>query len=161
MSKSDAYQNPARVREWLFKQRDLVTLYLKGQRIGCDRLPVPAWDLAPYVAVWSIPGCWAISGDLPTDFILHPEEEIRGPREAVRFFARRFAEVAECMLAGRRHPVVTIGDPADAAGQRQLGDLLARRAELLRGFADNDNLWPEQLDEWQEKLDPAANEEFS
>jgi len=39
---------------------------------------VPRWDLAPYVALWQITGGWAISGDLPTDYVL--DETIPGPR---------------------------------------------------------------------------------
>jgi hypothetical protein len=153
-SKSDEYQDPAKVRSWLLDQRKHVVSYLAGQRVTLDAPPVPEWDLAPYIAVWYFTGGWAISGDLPTDYVL--EEGIVGPREALRFFSRRFAEVADCMLGGRRHPVVNIGDPSDPEQQQQLGRLLASRARTLSQFADDDNLWPEQLAEWQDRLDEPA-----
>ena len=137
-SRANEFQDPARVRSWLLAQREHVVSYLEGQRVPVDTLPVPEWDLAPYIAVWSLPGGWAISGDLPTDYVL--DEGIVGPREALRFFSRRFAEVADCMLNGRRHPVIAIGDRSDPEQQQELGGLLASRAQTLGSFAEDDSL---------------------
>jgi hypothetical protein len=150
-SKSDEYQDDAKVRAWLLDQREHVVSYLRDQMVQLATQPVPEWDLAPYIAVWSLPGGWAISGDLPTDHVL--DETIIGPREALRFFSRRFAEVAACMLDGQRHPLIAIGDPINTEQQQQLGKLLASRAQTLGEFAEDDKLWPEQLAEWQDRLD--------
>jgi hypothetical protein len=109
---------------------------------------VPQWELAPYIAVWEITGGWVISGDLPTDYVL--DETISSPREALRFFAVKFAEMAECMLAGRHYPGTTIGDPNNEDQQRELGGLLESRAGTLLDFADEDELWPNQQDDTQE-----------
>ncbi len=150
-SRADEFRDPAKVRAWLLAQRGHVASYLAGQGVRPDAPPVPEWDLAPYVALWSFPGGWAISGDLPTDYALG--ESLDGPRAALRFFAQRFAQVADCMLGGRRHPSIVIGDRSDPEQQRQLGGLLASRARILAGFAEDDGLWPERLADWQDRLD--------
>src|SRR5262249_58044994 len=149
-SKAHEYQDDAKVHSWLLEQRAHVLSYLEDQRIQIEAPPIPEWDLAPYIAIWAIPGGWAISGDLPTDYIL--DESIAGPKEALRFFSQRFADVAACMLRGDQHPVIRIGDPSDTQQQQQLGGLLASRAETLGQFAEDDKLWPEQLAEWQDRL---------
>jgi len=149
-SRADEFEDPVKVRAWLLEQREQVVTYLKRQRVQLDSQPVPEWDLAPYIAVWSISGGWVISGDLPTDYVL--DSEIVGPCEAMRFFSNRFAEVAACMLRGQRYPDITIGDPTNQEQQQNLGGLLTSRAETLRHFAEDDNLWPEQLPAWQDRL---------
>ncbi|MBY0457588.1 MAG: DUF4826 family protein [Gemmataceae bacterium] len=145
----------ARTREWLFAQRAAVEGYLAGQRLTTAGRPVPRWDIAPYVAVWQIRGGWVISGDLPTDYVLAEDtaDALDGPRAAVRFFADKFRDLAERMLAGQTYPGIRIGDPTNPEQQRELGGLLRSRAGTLADFADDDGLWPDQLDEWQEKLD--------
>lgn len=150
-SKADEYQDKTKVHTWLLEQRGHVLSYLDQQGLQVNGLPVPEWDLAPYVAVWSFPTGWVISGDLPTDYLV--DENITSPREAMRGFSQRFADLAKCMLDGRSHSQITIGDPADTEQQKELGRLLASRAETLGQFAENDNLWPEQLAEWQDRLD--------
>jgi Domain of unknown function (DUF4826) len=63
---------------WAAEQRNVVIEYL--QRQGVDHLGVsaePRWRLSRYVAVWAVRsktnpnavGWWAISGDLPTDYM--------------------------------------------------------------------------------------------
>jgi hypothetical protein len=140
-------RDEANVERWLAGQARQVEEYLARQRVKAAA-PENRWELAPYVAVWEITGGWAISGDLPTDYVL--DGAILNAREAVRFFAAKFAEMAECMAAGRRYPGTTIGDPDNAGQQRHLGELLGSRAETLRDFADDDGLWPDESDDTQE-----------
>ena len=79
---------------WIASQRKVVQEYL--EREGVDHLGVgeyPAFHLHPYVAVWAVQskkapgwvGWWAISGDLPTDYV--SRGKIAHPREALRAFA--------------------------------------------------------------------------
>src|SRR6185369_5787854 len=104
----------------------------------------PAWHVPPYLAVWAIEsninpgwvGWWAISGDLPTDYI--SAEKVKHPREAIRTFAAVWAEVAGYMLRGEPHPAIKIGNPEDWP---VLGDLLKRRWELLAQFAEDESIW--------------------
>jgi hypothetical protein len=147
MSAAEEYSDPAKVEEWLAEQLQHVEDYLKQQKIDSAQ-PKARWELAPYIAVWEITRGWVISGDLPTDYVL--DETICTPREALRFFAVKFAEMAECMLTGRRYPGTTIGDPNNAEEQRELGGLLQSRAGTLLDFADDDGLWPDQLDDTPE-----------
>src|SRR5262245_30741473 len=143
MSAADEYADPEKVEEWLADQTAHVEEYLQRQRVK-SKSPTPRWELAPYIAVWEIAGGWVISGDLPTDYVL--DETILTAREALRFFAVKFADVAGCMLAGRRYPDTTIGDPNNAEQQRELRELLQSRAGTLMDFADNDDLWPDETE---------------
>jgi hypothetical protein len=81
-------------------------------------------------------GWWAISGDVPTDYVSFNDAD--HPREAMRHFARQWAEVSSFMLRGERHPESTIGTPDQWP---ELGNLLQRRAFLLQRFADDDTIW--------------------
>jgi hypothetical protein len=145
------YDDPAKVEEWLADQARHVEEYLARQRVK-SAPPENHWELAPYVAVWQITRGWAISGDLPTDYVL--DETILTAREAMRFFAAKFAEMAECMTSGRDYHGpdggTTIGDANDPKQQRRLGGLLRSRAGTLADFADDDRFWPDDFDDAQE-----------
>jgi Domain of unknown function (DUF4826) len=133
---------------WVADQRNTVLAYL--QREGLHHPHVgdwPAWHLRPYLAVWAIEslvapgrvGWWAISGDVPTDYVSFTDAE--HPREVLRHFARQWAEVSSSMLRGQEHPDTVIGTPDQWP---ELGDLLKRRSALLRRFADDDSIWNDE-----------------
>jgi hypothetical protein len=151
MSAAEEYQDQEKVRDWLIEQSVAVEAYLKRQNVRSEP-PEPRWELAPYIAIWELCGGWAISGDLPTDYVL--DETIRTAREALQFFADKFADLAECMLTGRPYPGTTIGNPNDPEQQRKLGELLRNRAVTLAEFAQNDGLWPEGADHDESPEDP-------
>ena len=130
---------------WIASQRKIVQEYLDRQAVG--HLGVgeyPAFHVHPYVAVWAVQskkapcwvGWWAISGDLPTDYV--ERGKIAHPREALRAFARQWRELSAYMLRGEEHPDIKIGTPDQWPG---LGDLLRRRAQILKSYADNDEIW--------------------
>jgi hypothetical protein len=106
---------------------------------------VPEYAVKPYLSLWKgKPNLWIIVGDLPTDyFVLPPETH---PRFVLRSFAERWARTSLNMLDGRPDPELIIGDPDDRDQQRELGDLLARRAGLVRDIADDDKDWDCKLD---------------
>ena len=117
------------------------------QHQGVDHLGVgeyPAFHVYPYLALWAVQsrsspgwiGWWAITGDVPADYI--SSHECRHPREALRAFARHWREVSARMLRGEPHPAYRIGTSDDWPA---LGDLLGRRAEILQRYADDDELW--------------------
>ena len=63
---------------WCKQQNVRVENYLRSQGVEHGRVGEwPAWHVVPYVAVWAIEsrvrpgsiGWWAISGDLPTDYV--------------------------------------------------------------------------------------------
>ena len=135
---------------WVAEQRNAVLHYLSGEGVKYRQLgDWPAWHLHPYLAVWAIEsyiapgrmGWWAISGDVPTDYVCFGE--VDHPRLVLRHFAREWAEVSSFMLRGEPHPETTIGTPEEWP---ELGDLLQRRATLLQQFADDDQTW-EDFDE--------------
>jgi hypothetical protein len=136
---------------WIASQRKIVEEYLQRQRV--DHLGVgeyPAFHVHPYVAVWAVqskkaPGCvgwWAISGDLPTDYV--SRGKIAHPREALRAFARQWRELSWYMLRGEEHPSIKIATPDQWP---DLGDLLRRRARILKSYADNGEIWVGDLAE--------------
>lgn len=123
---------------WTASQRELVAAYLVSQ--GLDHGGVshePRWFLPPYVAVWAIRskanpdrvGWWAISGDLPTDYMTCSHEH--DPGDVLLAFSRLWKAAAERMAVGEIPVGIMIGDPRHA---RELAPLLAKRAELLHEF---------------------------
>jgi hypothetical protein len=145
--KSDDYDDPRLEAEWLAKQRNIVEGYLRDEGIRHNGVASePVWCLAPYGAIWEVEslyapgtvGWWAISGDLPTDY-LSGGDAVDG-RTALGAFAKRWFEVSGYMLRGESHPTVKIGPPEM---RRQLGDLLKRRASILEEWASDDKMWQE------------------
>lgn len=136
---------------WVASQRKVVQEYLEREQV--DHLGVgeyPAFHVYPYVAVWAVQskkspgwvGWWAISGDLPTDYV--SRGTITHPREALRAFAHQWHELSSYMLRGEAHPDVKIGTPDQWP---ELGDLLWRRAKILQTYADDDEIWGRGLAE--------------
>jgi hypothetical protein len=139
---------------WIGSQRRIVEEYLQRERV--DHLGVgeyPAFHVYPYVAVWAVQskrapggvGWWAISGDLPTDYV--SRGKTAHPREALRAFARHWRELSNYMLRGEEHPDVRIGTPDQWP---KLGKLLRGRARVLQLCADDDEIWE------QEPAEPSA-----
>lgn len=131
--------------EWLEKQRSKVIQYLQNQGVQHGGVALePAWFIAPCVSLWIIwsgkrkdaIGWWAISGDLPTDYL--SGHDAGNPRTALGAFARIWAEVSDCMVRGEEHPIVKIGNPEN---RRHLGDLLGRRAKIYQEWCNDDGLW--------------------
>ncbi|MDP8983159.1 MAG: DUF4826 family protein [Acidobacteriota bacterium] len=134
--------------EWIADERTSVEEYL--QRHDVDHLGVgegPAFYVYPYLALWAVQskkspgsiGWWAISGDLPTDYI--SSDEGRHPREALRAIAAHWVKASEAMLSGKRYSDYSIGDPEQWP---ELGDLLKRRALIIQRFADDEMLWADE-----------------
>src|ERR1043165_1466713 len=82
---------------WAVAQRERVVEYLESQR--CDHAGVsrePRWFLSPFVAIWAIRskahpdriGWWAISGDLPTDYVTCTNE--RDDADVLLSFSRQW-----------------------------------------------------------------------
>jgi hypothetical protein len=85
-------------------------------------------------------GWWAISGDLPTDYLSgHDATDARG---ALAAFAERWHAVSAYMLRGEEYPTVRIGGSSD---RRELGDLLSRRAQVIEDWAKDDEMWQRQM----------------
>jgi hypothetical protein len=130
---------------WIRAQRSEVIAYLDRQ--GVQHRGVsdqPAWFVSPYVAVWSvesqaIPGAvgwWAISGDLPTDYV--SSHDAHDPRSVVAHFAHQWSEASAAMRRGEPPPDITIGTPDQWP---ELADLLQRRSQLLTQFSEDSSLW--------------------
>ena len=130
---------------WCDSQHQRVIDYLSHEGLKHARVGEwPAWHVYPYVAVWAIEsiihpgwvGWWAISGDLPTDYVACGPE--RTPRAAMREFALRWKKAAAAMAEGREPDEVAVGRLGDAA---TLAPLLDSRAEILLGWANDDAVW--------------------
>jgi hypothetical protein len=139
------YDDPAVEAQWCAECQAQVTAYLQREGVEHGRVGEwPAWHVAPHVSIWAIEskkrpdwiGWWAISGDLPTDYI--SAAKIKHPRDAVRAIAEEWRELAKLMASGQRHPHLRIGQPEDGT---LLGPLLERRAVMLLEWANDDSLW--------------------
>jgi hypothetical protein len=128
---------------WVATQRARVIEYLSSQR--CEHAGVslePRWFLTPYLAIWAVrsqaePGCigwWAISGDVPTDYLACTSE--RDNADVLLSFSRVWHSVAAYMAEGQWAPNHEIGPPGQ---QRELAPLLIRRAEMLEELARDMN----------------------
>jgi hypothetical protein len=141
----DDYDDPKLEAQWLSEQRANVERYLQGQGVQHRGVsPESEWFIAPYVSIWTVEsmktpgaiGWWAISGDLPTDYL--SGHDATDARTALAAFADRWREVSAYMLRGEEHPTVRIGGPSD---RRKLGDLLSRRAQIIEDWTHDDEMW--------------------
>ena len=151
MSKPD-YDDAAVEERWCAECRDAVADYLKRQKVDHGKIGEwPAWHVAPYVSIWAIAGkkspgwvgWWAISGDLPTDYI--SAEKTKHPREALRAIGQRWLEVAGYMKSGKHHPTILVGN-SDPKNQTELTPLLEKRANLLLKWSNDDSCWGPEYD---------------
>src|SRR5688572_11663462 len=92
---------------WIALQREVVTRYLTTQGVEHGGLSLdPRWFVSPYVALWAVRsksnpdlvGWWAISGDLPTDYMTRGGEQDAG--DILIGFATRWREAAMRMAIG-------------------------------------------------------------
>jgi hypothetical protein len=123
---------------WAAHQRTLVEHYLHSQ--GCDHGGVslePRWYLSPYLAVWAVRskanpdlvGWWAISGDVPTDY-LTAMRTLRNTADVLAAFSAQWSGAAEAMSRGEYRG---IGKPENTA---HLAPLLRTRAAMLQELSD-------------------------
>lgn len=145
MPETRDYDDPAAAAEWFREQRQIVLGHLQEQRVSHTGVAdEPEWFIAPYVAVWSVGslaspgrrGWWAVSGDLPTDYL--SGHDASDARTAVLAIATRWQDWATYLLADQDPPDASIGPPAM---RRELGDLLQRRAQILIEWASQVFLW--------------------
>jgi len=141
----DNYDDPDIEAGWLVEQRGNVERYLVDQGIHHPDVDVDAaWFVAPYVSVWTVRsvdkpsavGLWAISGDLPTDYL--SGSDATDPRSALNAFSRRWREVATLMVRGEDHPTIKIGNHQNGP---ELGALLMRRAQILDDWVQDATIW--------------------
>jgi len=142
---SDEFDDPERETAWIREQREALLEYLAREQVSHLGVPEkPEWLLAAYVAIWSVgskkrPGAvgwWAISGDVPTDYV--SSSEIRDARVAMRVLSRRWSKAAKQMAAGEGPDEFQIGT---VDSWPELGPLLAARAKLLSEWAAADDMW--------------------
>jgi hypothetical protein len=123
---------------WAADQRKVVEHYLQAQ--GCDHAGVslePRWYLSPYLAVWAVRskanpdlvGWWAISGDVPTDYMT-ARRELRGTADVLAAFGAQWSRAAEAMSRGQ---YAGIGRRENMA---ELAPLLRTRAEMLKELSE-------------------------
>jgi hypothetical protein len=132
---------------WIAEQRSRIAEYLEKENV--DHLGVgeyPAFHVNPYFALWAVQskaapgsiGWWAVSGDVPADYI--SAKGLRHPRDAMRKVADEWKEVSTYMLRNEPHPDTRIGRAEDWP---ELGKLLLSRSEILCEWADNEEIWRE------------------
>jgi hypothetical protein len=123
---------------WAADQRKTVEAYLWTQ--GCDHAGVslePRWYLSPYLAVWAVRskvnpdmvGWWAISGDVPTDYMT-ATRELRSTADVLAAFGAQWSRAAEAMSRGE---YVGIGKPENTT---ELAQLLRTRATMLQELSE-------------------------
>jgi hypothetical protein len=141
------YDDPAVEAKWFSERRFEVAEYLQREGVVHGKIAdEPAWHAAPYVSLWAIEsfecpgsfGWWAISGDLPNDYVSASKEG--NPREAIRAIATLWSEAARYMERGELHPSFVIGSGEQRA---ELAPLLASRAEILLEWVAEPEIWDE------------------
>jgi len=98
----------------------------------------PRWFLSPHVAIWAVRskakadriGWWAISGDVPTDYVTCTNEVDEA--DILFSFSRAWKARGAQMASGIQSAECRIG-PVDQA--KELAPMLMTRAELLDDFA--------------------------
>ena len=142
------YDDPDIERLWCDDQQFRVTEYLRSQGVQHGRIgDQPAWHVAPHVSIWAIEshirpewiGWWAISGDLPTDYISAADiEPPQHPRKALRAIAERWLAIVIAWEEGREYEGSQI---AGGRHNRELAPLLRSRAKTLMDWTDDDSVW--------------------
>lgn len=142
------YNDPGIKERRCDEQLAIVAQYLRSQKLEHGQISDwPAWHVAPHVALWAIEsraqpgwvGWWAISGDLPTDYISAADvSRPQHPRKALRVFAQNWLEVVEAWKSGREIANTRIGD---WSMRDELEPLLQSRASLLMEWSEDDVLW--------------------
>lgn len=125
---------------WVTTQRQRVVQYLASQQVQHAGVSLePRWFLSPYVAGWAVRskanpdriGWWAISGDLPTDYITCTHEQ--DSADVLLSLSRDWKEAAAQMSKGVSPPGCQIGPPGH---EKELAPLLLSRANILEKFAN-------------------------
>lgn len=139
------YDDPDVEEAWVEQQGREVARYLvtTGVRHG-EVSEWPTWHVAPATSIWAIEsgktpgalGWWVISGDHPTDYM--SARDANNPRDALRGFAQRWHELATYMKAGKPHPSIVMGSPAQWP---ELAPMLEGRAKVLSEWAADAALW--------------------
>jgi hypothetical protein len=145
------YDDPEVEELWCDHQRRQVAEYLRSQGVEHGRIgDWPAWHVASYVSIWAIEsllrpewiGWWAISGDLPTDYISAADiEPPQHPRKALRAIAERWLNVVGAWDEGREYEGFLI---AGGHRNRELAPLLESRAKMFIDWADDDSFWEDE-----------------
>ena len=139
------YDDERTANDWLSGQRERIEGYLASQGVSHGGVSArPAWFVAPYLSVWAVgsrarsgsTGWWAISGDVPTDYL--SAHDASDARAAMLAFARNWQELADKMSRGLADTDVQVGAPEDWS---TLAPLLASRAKTLKQFAEDDDVW--------------------
>jgi hypothetical protein len=123
---------------WAALQRDAVEAYLQTQ--GCEHAGVslePRWYLSPYLALWAVRskanpdlvGWWAISGDVPADYMT-ATRELRSTADVLAAFGAQWSRAAEAMSRGK---YAGIGKPETVT---ELAPLLSTRARMLQELSE-------------------------
>ncbi len=150
MDETDKYDDPELEAQWLAEQRAKVQKYFQVEGVLHRGVAAePQWFWPPYASVWTIEsmeapgtvGWWAISGDLPTDYL--SGRDATDARTALDAFADRWREASAYMLRGEPHPTVTYGPPGE---WKELGGVLSSLAEIIKSWTGSDELWQESTD---------------
>ena len=144
-------QAPGVDERWCDEQRAIVSGYLRSQAVQHGRIGVwPAWHVAPCVSIWAVEslaqpewiGWWAITGDLPTDYISSADVPApQHPRKAILAIAERWLKQAQAWNEGREYEGIRIAGPVS---HKQLAPLLESRAKLLVEWANDESFWDEE-----------------
>lgn len=142
------YDDPEIDQSWCDAQRATVIEYLKSQQLNHGEVgDWPAWHIAPYLAVWAVEsvarpgwiGWWAISGDLPTDYISASEiDPPQHPRKALRTFAEHWRGTVQAWDEGKA-PARGYWGSADRVPL--LRSLLAARVALILEMVEDEEIW--------------------
>lgn len=87
--------------EFLQRARNEVVQYLTHFNVPFSKISLaPDWFLIPYIAIWRVfgersntqPGWFAISGDVPTDYV--SSSDAHDARQAMRHFSRLWLDAS-------------------------------------------------------------------
>ncbi len=137
---------------WVTQERERVVQYLKDQNVTHNGVGEwPAFDVAPYFAIWAIQskraigqvGWWAFSGDIPTDYI--SSQNSPDPRKALGTLLETWQAHIPYLKSGKNPPAIKMGTGDEE--RKELGDLLEKRVTILKKCYEDDAIWAEIFDE--------------
>lgn len=130
---------------WMQRQRAAVEAYLAAEGVAHGGVAAePDWYEPDVVAIWPVQsaatpgalGWWAVSGDVPTDYVTaDPQMDARAALAAI---AARWQAAATRMAAGLEPEGLVIGVPDEWP---VLAPMLKSRADTLAAWAADAELW--------------------
>jgi hypothetical protein len=136
-------------KAWIESARPELVSYIKRSVEECGDIGrVPAFHIAPIIAVWAVEskkhpgmvGFWAFSGDIPGDVITRDWLDKKdNPRKALNRMITIWKGYLPHLEIGDSPPGINMG--IDGKQRKDMAGLLGKRIEIFSEMVNDDSIW--------------------